>query len=127
MTTMTNLNTELQARVAAAGLSTYVANAILSNDVTPAMLDNAAIAYLERWYWDAHYDIMEAEEAEEEDELEPLNAVRIGEIADLLDMDAAEVAAFCHADWGDPNHRAWLHTSTNKQIATWILACTYTM
>ena len=64
MTTMTNLNAELKARVAAAGLSTYVANAILSNDVTPAMLDNAAIAYLERWYWDAHYDIM-AEEWEE--------------------------------------------------------------
>ena len=61
MTTMTNLNTELKARVAAAGLSTYVANAILSNDVTEAMLDNAAIGYLERWYWDAHYDIMAEE------------------------------------------------------------------
>jgi len=62
MTTMTNLNTELKARVAAAGLSTYVANAILSNDVTEAMLDNAAIAYLERWYWDAHEAIVQSEE-----------------------------------------------------------------
>ena len=59
--TINQLNTELKARVAAAGLSTYVANAILSNDVTEAMLDNAAIAYLERWYWDAHYDIMAEE------------------------------------------------------------------
>jgi hypothetical protein len=65
---------------------------------------------------------LDAEMAEEH--LEPLNAVRIGEIADLLDMDAAEVAAFCHADWGDPHHRAWLHTSTNRAIANWILACT---
>ena len=62
MTTMTNLNAELKARVAAAGLSTYVANAILSNDVTEAMLDNAAIAYLERWYWDAHEAIVQSEE-----------------------------------------------------------------
>lgn len=61
MTTMTNLNTELKARVAAAGLNDYIAQAILRNDVTPAMLDNAAIAYLERWYWDAHYDIMAEE------------------------------------------------------------------
>ena len=73
----------------------------------------------------AMYEPVSVEETD--DDLEPLNAVRIAEIADLLDMDAAEVAAFCHADWGDPHHRAWLHTSTNKQIATWILACTYTM
>ena len=59
--TINQLNTELKAKAAAAGLSTYVANAILSNDVTEAMLDNAAIAYLERWYWDAHYDIMAEE------------------------------------------------------------------
>jgi hypothetical protein len=62
MTTMTNLNTELKAKAAAAGLSTYVANAILSNDVTEAMLDNAAIAFLERWYWDAHEAIVQSEE-----------------------------------------------------------------
>ena len=60
--TINQLNTELKARVAAAGLSTYVANAILSNDVTEAMLDNAAIAYLERWYWDAHEAIVQSEE-----------------------------------------------------------------
>jgi len=62
MTTMTNLNTELKAKAAAAGLSTYVANAILSNDVTEAMLDNAAIACLERGYWDAHEAIVQSEE-----------------------------------------------------------------
>ena len=60
--TINQLNTELKARVAAAGLSTYVANAILSNDVTEAMLDNAAIGYLERWYWDAHEAIVQSEE-----------------------------------------------------------------
>jgi len=60
--TIEQLNTELKARVAAAGLSTYVANAILSNDVTEAMLDNAAIAFLERWYWDAHEAIVQSEE-----------------------------------------------------------------
>jgi hypothetical protein len=60
--TINQLNAELKARVAAAGLSTYVANAILRNDVTPAMLDNAAIAYLERWYWDAHEAIVQSEE-----------------------------------------------------------------
>ncbi len=61
--TIEQLNTELKAKAAAAGLSAYVANAILSNDVTPAMLDNAAIAYLERWYW-AAYDAIMAEEWE---------------------------------------------------------------
>ena len=60
--TINQLNTELKARVAAAGLSTYVANAILRNNVTPAMLDNAAIAFLERWYWDAHEAIIQSEE-----------------------------------------------------------------
>ena len=127
--TINQLNTELKARVAAAGLNDYIAQAILRNDVKPAMLD---IAHMERWYWNAHRDIMaqdreEIVEEEYAEELEPLNAVRIAEIADMLDMDAAEVAAFCHADWSDPHHRSWLHTSTNKQIATWILACTYTM
>ena len=62
MTTMTNLNAELKARVAAAGLNDYIAQAILRNDVTEAMLDNAAIAYLERWYWDAHEAIVQSEE-----------------------------------------------------------------
>jgi hypothetical protein len=60
--TINQLNTELKAKAAAAGLSTYVANAILSNEVTEAMLDNAAIAYLERWYWDAHEAIVQSEE-----------------------------------------------------------------
>jgi len=60
--TINQLNTELKAKAAAAGLSTYVANAILSNDVTEAMLDNAAIGYLERWYWDAHEAIVQSEE-----------------------------------------------------------------
>ena len=59
--TINQLNTELKAKAAAAGLNDYIAQAILRNDVTPAMLDNAAIAYLERWYWDAHYDIMAEE------------------------------------------------------------------
>ena len=126
--TIEQLNTELKASVAAAGLNDYIAQAILRNDVTPVMLDNAAIGHLDRWYWAAYDAIMEEEWeaiADEQyvEELEPLNAVRIAEIAELLDMDAAEVASFCHADWGDPHHRAWLHTSTNRAIANWILTC----
>ena len=61
--TIEQLNTELKARVAAAGLNDYIAQAILRNDVTPVMLDNAAIGYLERWYW-AAYDAIMAEEWE---------------------------------------------------------------
>ena len=59
--TIEQLNTKLRAKVAAAGLNDYIAQAILRNDVTPVMLDNAAIEHLDRWYWDAHYDIMTQE------------------------------------------------------------------
>lgn len=124
MTTMTNLNTELKARAAAAGLSAYVADAILRNDVTPAMLDNAAIAFLERWYWDAHYDIMEAEEAEEEDEPEPLNTTRMKRIARLAGVSTATVNEFAHADWSEADHREVLAQSSDAEIASWIRSCT---
>jgi hypothetical protein len=76
-------------------------------------------------YWPVSVEETEAEkEAAQAADLEPLSELRISEIAELLDMSDKFVDTFCHADWGDPNHRAWLHTSTNRAIANWILACT---
>jgi hypothetical protein len=63
-------------------------------------------------------------EAVQAADLEPLSELRISEIAELLDMSAAFVDTFCHEDWGDPDHRFWLHASTNREIANWILSCT---